>query len=114
MEVPPHYVVEPGTTYSASIMTELLLRRIGLDCVKAVRLNSDTKSSECKCIFECMMHSSQVELFLGRSARKVPGYFEVWVYGLSRTDIKNCLELIGFKRPSNSMIKFGGRMVKED
>lgn len=112
MEVPPHYVVEPGTTYSASIMAELLLRRIGLDCVKAVRLNSDTKSSECKCIFECMMHSSQVELFLGRSARKVPGYFEVWVYGLSLTEIQDCLEMAGFGTLSFATIKLGGRMVK--
>lgn len=114
MEVPPHYVVEPGTTYSASIMAELLLRRIGLDCVKAVRLNSDANSSECQCIFECIIPESQVELFFGRNPRKFPGYFEVWVYGLSLTDIKNCLELVGFKNLNNAQIRLGGRMVKED
>ena len=77
MEVPPHYVVEPGTTYSASIMAELLLRRIGLDCVKAVRLDLDNKSSECQCIFECMMEVNMVDFMLGRSSKNFPGYFEV-------------------------------------
>lgn len=112
MEVPPHYVVEPGTTYSASIMTELLLRRIGLDCVKAVRLDLDNKSSECQCIFECMMEVNMVDFMLGRSSKNFPGYFEVWVYGISLTEIQDCLEMAGFGTLSFATIKLGGRMVK--
>ena len=112
MEVPPHYVVEPGTTYSASIMAELLLRRIGLDCVKAVRLDLDNKCSECQCIFECMVEVDMVDFMLGRSSKKFPGYFEVWVYGMSLTEIQGCLEMAGFGTLSFANIKLGGRVVK--